>query len=401
MDAMTFSFPAGNYGFSLAPGSPTLTGFGLSAADIFGGPIGPLPGPPAPVIIPAGVIGLAGGDNIDALETTVNACPVPVGAGPDAGDLDGVGACDGCPGAFDPGQEDSEGDGIPDACDLCTDSDLDGFGNPGFPANACPTDLCPFVAGPNGDGDGDGVGDICDNCAAVPNPGQVDTDFDGFGDACDNCVATFNPGQANSDTDAFGDDCDNCDFVDNASQADSDADAEGDECDICPHIPFMLASPFDAGTLKKVQLGYKNNGPGTGDDSVKTGASFTTATAFNPETTDTVFVTVRNANTGAVLSSTPMPATFFWDQPNPAKLSWKYEYNGPPVDKGSIKEAPAGSTTYKWKHSVKTASLPGPQINPVTDDIAVTLEITPANLCYHNVLPTCTSKPLKKDSCKP
>lgn len=34
-------------------------------------------------------------------------------------------------------------------------------------------------------GSPDGVGDACDNCPAVPNPGQEDRDADGIGDACD------------------------------------------------------------------------------------------------------------------------------------------------------------------------------------------------------------------------
>ena len=64
---------------------------------------------------------------------------------------------------------------------------------------------------------------------------------------------------------------------------------------------------------------------------------------------------------------------------------------------------PAGSTTYKWKLGVKFASLPGPQITPATDDINVTLELPTAAppLCLSGTLPTCTSVPLKKDSCKP
>ena len=163
-----------------------------------------------------------------------------------------------------------------------------------------------------------------------------------------------------------------------------------------------MPEPFDVGTLKKVQLGYKN-GVGGGDDSVKTGASFTTGTAFDPDSTNDVFVTIRNTFTSAILYSQPLTvASALWVQPNPAKLSWKYQDAGPPGIKASIKEAPAASTTYKWKLGVKSSSNPGPQITPATDDISVVLEIGGgANLCFGGSLPTCTSKVNKKDSCKP
>jgi hypothetical protein len=78
IDALSLSFGGGTIMFSLAPGSPTLTGFGLSAADVFGGPMGFGGVPPAPVVAPAALLGLAAAtDNIDTLESTVNGS-VPV-----------------------------------------------------------------------------------------------------------------------------------------------------------------------------------------------------------------------------------------------------------------------------------------------------------------------------------
>ena len=74
------------------------------------------------------------------------------------------------------GQADSDNDGIGDACDECTDTDGDGFGNPGYTMNICQDDNCPDTANTDqADTDGDGVGDAC---CCLGTRGNVDGDPD-------------------------------------------------------------------------------------------------------------------------------------------------------------------------------------------------------------------------------
>lgn len=96
---------------------------------------------------------------------------------------------DNCPDAFNPWQDDYDGDGVGVECDNC------------------PYD---FYNPDQDDYDGDGVGDPCDNCFSDQNYAQDDLDYDGIGELCDNCLDDGNPDQTDSDGDTVGNACDDC-----------------------------------------------------------------------------------------------------------------------------------------------------------------------------------------------
>ncbi|MCP4685343.1 MAG: hypothetical protein GY867_07830 [bacterium] len=105
---------------------------------------------------------------------------------PDGDDLEEF--RDNCPETYNPAQSDVDSDLIGDACDECTDTDGDGYADPGFAASTCGLDNCPDSANADqADLDVDGVGDVCDNCPDRYNPGQEDSDSDDIGDVCDGC----------------------------------------------------------------------------------------------------------------------------------------------------------------------------------------------------------------------
>lgn len=179
---------------------------------------------------------LVGDYNNDTwVDNVINATLVSDGGTCTDSDGDGVpDSSDNCPTVSNPGQEDTDGDGEGDACDI--DDDGDGIVDTSE-VSGCEKDPdCDDDGVSDGPNDPDGTGPIVagpDNCLLTPNPDQIDTDGDGQGDACDtdddgdgvldgadNCPTAYNPSQANYDGDSMGDACDPDDDNDGYTDAD-------------------------------------------------------------------------------------------------------------------------------------------------------------------------------------
>ncbi|UCE18767.1 MAG: VCBS repeat-containing protein [Gemmatimonadota bacterium] len=77
-------------------------------------------------------------------------CPNEYNPGQEDEESDGVGdECDNCPGDPNFDQADGDRDGTGDVCDACTDTDGDGYGDPGYPTSSCDEDNCPAVYNPD------------------------------------------------------------------------------------------------------------------------------------------------------------------------------------------------------------------------------------------------------------
>ena len=211
-----------------------------------------------------------GDDDNDGILNGVDNCPETANPGQEDTDDNGVGdACqdtdgdgildidDNCPTTSNPDQQDTDGNGVGDACQ---DTDEDGIMDD--------RDNCIDTKNPDqNDFNNDGIGDACqdtdedgfmdnvDNCPGTANVNQLDTDGDGIGDVCqdsdgdgvldsdDNCVNTANPGQEDADNNGIGDACqdtdedgimddvDNCINTVNPNQTDTNGNGVGDTCD--------------------------------------------------------------------------------------------------------------------------------------------------------------------------
>ncbi|MFQ5453075.1 MAG: thrombospondin type 3 repeat-containing protein, partial [Candidatus Zixiibacteriota bacterium] len=72
----------------------------------------------------------------DGIPNYLDNCPDVANADQSDVDGDGLGdVCDNCPSIANPTQTDADGDGLGDECDDCTDTDNDGYGDPGYAAN--------------------------------------------------------------------------------------------------------------------------------------------------------------------------------------------------------------------------------------------------------------------------
>jgi hypothetical protein len=121
---------------------------------------------PSGVLVALGTNAGAGGETCDPAETVLD------------NDGDGIpNACDICPDIADPNQENFDDDAWGDACDLC----------PELATQQETLDSEP-PSDPNGP---DFVGDACDNCPLAHNPEQNDTNESGRGDACERTALIY------------------------------------------------------------------------------------------------------------------------------------------------------------------------------------------------------------------
>jgi hypothetical protein len=160
----------------------------------------------------------------DTVNNQDDNCPLVANPNQDDTDFDGIG--DACEGQFYSG--DLDGDLVADWDDNCVtvknpidpatgtqpDSDGDGIG-----------DACEDVAY-GGDLDGDTVGDWDDNCVTVKNLDQTDLNGNGMGDACE--VAAGGGYSGDLDGDGVLDWSDNCVTIKNPNQEDNNGQADGD-----------------------------------------------------------------------------------------------------------------------------------------------------------------------------
>jgi hypothetical protein len=150
-----------------------------------------------------------------------------------------------CPTAAKTGH-DADSDEIDDGCDLCPN---DPINDPDGDWICARYDNCPLVYNPDqDDSDSDGIGDACDPDFGTGGIHKPDSDSDGILDENDNCPTVANHDQRDSDLDGIGDACDPDADNDGVLNAEDPypldrfrcGDSDSDGCDDCAVAGFFM-----------------------------------------------------------------------------------------------------------------------------------------------------------------